>query len=89
MRDAVPRQALKAPFRGGTVQDVARQVVAIAKAGLNARGEISPLCGDESTFLEIVEMVANNGVTPAEELLRKYERDWHGDIDRIFASEAY
>jgi glutamate--cysteine ligase len=89
MRDAVPRQALKAPFRGGTVQDVARQVVAIAKAGLKARGEISPLCGDESTFLEIVEMVANNGVTPAEELLRKYERDWHGDIDRIFASEAY
>jgi glutamate--cysteine ligase len=89
MRDAVPRQALKAPFRDGTVQDVARQAVAIAKAGLKARGEISPLCGDESTFLEIVEMVANNGVTPAEELLRKYERDWHGDIDRIFASEAY
>jgi glutamate--cysteine ligase len=89
MRDAVPRRALQAPFRGGTVQDMARQMVAIAKAGLNARGEISPLCGDESNFLEIVEMVANNGVTPADELLRKYERDWHGDIDRIFVSEAY
>ena len=89
MRDSVPRHALKTPFRTGTVQDIARQAVAIAKAGLKARGQMSPACGDESSFLEIVEMVAENGVTPAEALLIKYRRDWNGDIDRVFASEAY
>jgi glutamate--cysteine ligase len=89
LRDAVPRQALKAPFRGGTLQGVAREVVAIAKAGLKARGELSLFCGDESSFLEIVEQVAESGITPAETLLTKYERDWQGDIDKIFTSEAY
>ena len=89
MRDAVPRLALKTPFRGGTVQDVAKQVVAIAKAGLKARGEASPLCGDETSFLEVVEMVAENGITPADALLTKYTRDWGGEIDPIFTSEAY
>jgi glutamate--cysteine ligase len=63
--------------------------VAIAKAGLKARGEMSPLCGDESSFLEIVEMVAESGVTPADALLTKYHRDWHGDIDQVFRTEAY
>jgi glutamate--cysteine ligase len=89
MRDSVPRLALETPFRGVTVQDIARQVVAIAKAGLAARSEVSPLCGDETTFLEIVEQIADSGVTPAEALLKKYAGDWHEDIDKVFASEAY
>jgi glutamate--cysteine ligase len=89
LRNGVPRLALKTPFRGGTLGDVARQVVQIAKAGLKARLELSPFCGDESAFLEVVEQVAESGVTPAEALLVKYERDWKGDIDKVFASEAY
>jgi glutamate--cysteine ligase len=89
LREAVPTQALKAPFRGGTLQPIAREVVRIAKAGLKARNERSPFCGDESSFLEVVESVAESGITPAETLLMKYERDWQGDIDKIFASEAY
>ncbi len=89
MRDAVPRLALKTPFRSGTVHDVARQAVAIAKAGLKARDEASPLCGDESNFLEIVENIVESGITPAETLLTKYARDWQGDIDQVFRSEAY
>jgi glutamate--cysteine ligase len=89
LRDAVPKQALRAPFRGGILQSVAREVVQIAKAGLKARNERSPFCGDESSFLEVVESVAESGITPAEALLTKYERDWQGDIDKIFTSEAY
>ena len=89
MRDAVPRLALKTPFRNGTVLDIAREMVGIAKEGLKARHQLNPLCGDETSFVEIVESVAESGITPAEALLTKYERDWKGDIDRIFTSEAY
>ena len=89
LRDAVPVRALKAPFRGGILQPIAREVVRIAVAGLKARAERSPFCGDESTFLEVVEQVAESGITPAEALLMKYERDWQGDIDRVFTGEAY
>lgn len=34
----VPRTALKTPFRDGTVLDVAREVLRIAKDGLHRRG---------------------------------------------------
>lgn len=89
MRDAVPRLALKTPFRSGTVQDIARRTVAIAKAGLKARGRMSATCGDESSFLEIVETVAESGMTPAEALLAKFQGEWRGDIGHVFTSEAY
>jgi glutamate--cysteine ligase len=89
MRDAVPRLALKTPFRRGAVMDIARDVVRIAKDGLQARAETRPYRGDESIFLDVLEATAQNGVTPAEALLAKYERDWGGDIDKVFISEAY
>ena len=37
LRDEVPRSGLKTPFRGGTVGDIASQVVTIARQGLVAR----------------------------------------------------
>ena len=89
LRDTVPRLALKTPFRSGTIQDIAREAVRIAQDGLRARAQASQSQKDESGFLDIVATIAESGVTPAEALLEKYEHEWGGDIDRIFASEAY
>jgi len=33
--------------------------------------------------------VIGSKMTPAELLLRKYEQEWQGNIDRIFTAEAY
>ncbi len=89
VRDAVPRLALKAPFRGGTLHPIARKMVRIAKQGLKARRRPSIDNPDESAFLDDIEAVAESGFTPAETLLRRYEQEWHGNIDRIFTEEAY
>jgi glutamate--cysteine ligase len=89
LRDGVPRLALKTPFRGATLHPIARDMVRIAKQGLVARGHPSLDHADESSFLETIEAIAESGVTPAETLLGRYEQDWHSDIDRIFAAEAY
>ena len=89
LRDGVPRLALKTPFRRGTLHPIAREMVRIAKQGLKARGRPSLDHADESSFLEEIEAIAETGITPAENLLKRYEQDWHGDIDRIFAEEAY
>ncbi len=89
LRDAVPRQALNAPFRSGTVLDVARQCVDIAHAGLSSRAELDASGNDETQFLHTVEDIAATGRTPAETLLDASARDWDGDIDRLFEAEAF
>ena len=38
LRDEVPKLGLKTPFRGGTVQDLARQMLDLAQEGLKRRG---------------------------------------------------
>ncbi len=89
LRDAVPRQALNAPFRAGTVLDVARKCVEISRAGLAARAEVDDTGDNETQFLQAVEDIVATGRTPAETLLDAYERDWGGDIDRLFETEAF
>ena len=44
LRDGVPKQALKLPFRGGTVRDIAIEALRIAHAGLQRRAR-ADACG--------------------------------------------
>ena len=73
LRAAVPRQALAAEIRGRRVQAVARDVLAIARDGLQARG-----LGEE-VYLAPLEEIAESGLTQADRLLQLYERAWGGD----------
>ncbi|MEJ2226753.1 MAG: glutamate--cysteine ligase [Alphaproteobacteria bacterium] len=88
LRDTVPRQALKTPFRGGTLGDVARDVVAIARDGLRARGLTDPACEGETRYLEPLETIAASGVTSAEILLERYHGEWGGNVDTIFEAHG-
>ncbi len=89
LRDQVPKTALNTPFRNGTVLDIARQAVSLARGGLQRRALGYANEPDESRFIEELEEVAESGVTPAERLLAEYTNDWHGDIDQIFRRHAY
>lgn len=88
LRNDVPAQGLKAMIRGRTVQDLAREVVDLSWGGLVARGRAdkSP---NETGFLEPLREIAESGITPAEDLLRKYETEWGGSIEPIFAERAF
>ncbi len=90
LRDDVPRLALKSPFRGGTLQDIGRQVVAIARAGLTRRDR-RDRAGDqnEAHFLEPIAEAAATGRTSAEEKLEKFHGPWKGNVDRLFDEYAY
>ena len=89
LRESVPSQGLKAPWRGGTVQDLAREIVALAAKGLKARARQNPTGNDERIFLSTLEEVVETGRTPADILLEHYKGDWEGDLDRIFKKFAY
>jgi len=88
-RDSVPKSGLKTPFRRGTLQDVAKQSLAIARDGLARRRRLDGFQRDESFFLETLERSAQSGITPAEEMLAEFNGSWRGDIDEVYREYCY
>ena len=89
LRREVPRTALKTRFRRGTVQDIAREAVALARAGLSRRRRLDRSGEDESGFLTELTEIAASGHTPAEALLDAYATRWQRSVDPIFTECAY
>ena len=89
LRDGVPKQALKLPFRGGTVRDIAIEALKISRAGLQRRAR-ADACGiDESGFLDPLLEIAESGETPAERKLALFHGEWSGNVDPVFREFAY
>ena len=89
LRNDVPRQALQAKVRGRSVLDVARDMVALSKAGLVRRNITGCKDASEARFLESLDEVVATGRTRAEDLLELYNTSWNGDIKRVFRDFAY
>jgi len=79
----VGKKGLKTPFKGGTVLDVARKALEIARGGLERRGY------DEVTFLSELEKIVESGKTQAEMLLDKYHNSWNQSIDPLYVECHY
>ena len=91
MRIDASLHGLHAETNGIKMLDLARQVVAIAEAGLKARARPGSggLVPDETHFLNALRDSVDSGQTPADELLARYHGDWSGDLSRIYAEYAY
>jgi glutamate--cysteine ligase len=89
LRADVPRLGLKATVRGRTVQDLARDVLALSSGGLTRRKRVNESGRDESIFLDTLIAIAESGRTPAEEMLEAYHGRWHGSVDPLFREYAY
>ena len=90
LRDAVPAQALNAPIpRGGTLRDIAAEVLDIAHRGLAARGRLNAAGEDETGFLSPLHEIVRRGTVPAEVLLDRYHGAWRGDVSHVYAEESF
>ncbi|KAF1702798.1 glutamate--cysteine ligase [Pseudoxanthomonas suwonensis] len=89
LRDGVPRHALKLPFRGATVRELAIEALKISAAGLRRRAALNADGIDESRFLDTLVEIAEAGQSPAERKLELFHGPWQGDIDRVFSAFAY
>ncbi len=89
LRDDVPRLALHATIRGRSVQDIAMDVLKIARQGLEARDLHGCKGRTEAAFLDPLDEIAQSGKTAAEHLLALYNGDWHHDVTRVFRDFAY
>jgi glutamate--cysteine ligase len=85
LRDEVPRLALNTPFRNGTLFDIAKRALAIARSGLKARNKLNWEGADETVFLRPLDHTIETGKTPAERLLDLYHNEWNGDVSRVFS----
>jgi glutamate--cysteine ligase len=85
LRDSVPRQAFRAPFRKRTTGELAREMLAISADGLKRRAQLDAMGTTEEGFLVPLRELVERGYTRAEELLRRYHAEWNRDITPLFA----
>ncbi len=85
LRDEVPRQALKASIGGRPLDSVARDMLALARAGLKRRARLDGAGRDETHFLDCLDDIAASGVTLAERLLTLFHGPWGGSVKPAFA----
>ncbi|MEH6402259.1 MAG: glutamate--cysteine ligase [Sneathiella sp.] len=90
LREGVIKNAMhtKTPD-GRTVRDLARDILDISSAGLKSRKKLDSFGEDETHFLNALKTTVETGVTPAEEMLAKYNGEWGGNIDPVFKDYAY
>ncbi|WP_309611771.1 glutamate--cysteine ligase [Sphingomonas sp.] len=85
LRHAVPRLALEAPVPGGgTMRDLAREVLEIAAAGLTERAELNLAGDNEGGFLDPLREVVASGMTFADRLLERFAGEWNGDVSKVY-----
>ena len=91
LRVAASVEALDAKVGPIRMHDLAREVVAIAEAGLRARARpgAGGMLPDETHFLNALKESLETGQTPADEMLARYHGDWNGDLTRIYAEYSY
>jgi glutamate--cysteine ligase len=91
LRVAASVDGLQAETHGIRMHDLAREVVAIAEAGLKSRAMpgAGGMLPDETHFLNALQETLESGQTPADELLARYNGDWNGDLTRIYADYSY
>ncbi|WP_347140473.1 glutamate--cysteine ligase [Paracoccus sp. SSK6] len=83
--------ALQASVNGIHMQDLAREVLAIAEQGLKnrARTGAGGLVPDETHFLNALKESVDSGKVMADELLEKYHGEWAGDLTPIYSEYSY
>jgi glutamate--cysteine ligase len=90
IRDAVPKMGLATPMPDGrTMNDLAKDVLDIATAGLNARGQINSMGDNESGFLNPLRQIVDCGKSPAQQLLEKYHGEWGGDLSKVYDEMSF
>jgi glutamate--cysteine ligase len=91
LRVAASVDGIAAKVGNISMLDLARETVAISKAGLAARARpgAGGMIPDETHFLNALEEVIETGMSPACELTQKLHGEWGGDLNRIYADYSY
>jgi glutamate--cysteine ligase len=88
LRTDVPRLGLAAKIGGRSLREIARDVLALVRAGLARRAQRGAAGPDETVFLEPLEAVTA-GESQAEHLIHLFKTQWSESVDPAFHDCAY
>jgi len=88
-RDDVPKLGFAATVAGHSALALAKTTLALARRGLARRRRLDAAGNDESRYLQSIEDYVARGVTPAEELLQKFNGSWQRSVEPVFKEYAY
>ncbi len=89
LRDDVPRLGLDAQIAGRRLNDIAREVLAISRAGLARRARKDAAGRDETYLLDTLEDRVARGKPAAADLLDLYNGPWKGSVQPVYDHCAY
>ncbi len=89
LREDAARFGMKAKIGRHNVQDIAKEIIAISREGLNKRAMLDKSGNNESGFLQPIVEVANSGVTMAERKLAEFEGEMGRDMRALYEKYAY
>ena len=89
LRDDVPAQGLDAIIGGRKLNDIAREVLAIARSGLARRARPGPGGRDETYLLDLLDERVARGRTAAQDLLDLYHGAWGGSVAPVYEAASY
>ena len=84
MRVDVPKQGFQTEIRGKTFQEMAKDILEISRAGLNARAKMNSHGENETVFLQELDRMAMTGQSNADRLIDLFNGSWDGDITRTY-----
>ena len=91
LRVAASEDGVSAKVGSISMLDISREALKISQSGLAARARqgAGGMIPDETHFLNAVQDVVDTGRSPACELIEKFNGEWDGNLDRIYAEYSY
>ncbi len=89
LRRDVPRHGFQTIFRGKPLQEMAKDILALSRAGLNARARLNAHGENETVFLQDLDRMALLGESNADRLIRQFKGAWDYDIMRAYKECIY
>src|SRR5713101_1135366 len=89
LRDEVPKLGFASVIAGCDVLQLAKTTVALAEKGLARRRRLDGASHDESRYLQPIQEYVARGITPAQELLKKFENEWNRSLAPVFKEYTY
>ena len=89
LRVLTPQTGLQTKFMGTTVQEIAKNCLALSEEGLKRRNVRNELGQTEGVYLEPLHEIADTGRNWAVRLEERFNTVWGGNINRLFEEMSY
>ena len=81
----VPYKGLRTTFRDMTLLDIAKKLLIISEKGLKKRNNLSSNKKyDETNYLNSIIQNLNDGLSPADVLIKKYNEEWNKSLSPLY-----